>query len=220
MPCELFLPQLVLNELKGTPAQKTLSQSKALIGLDGFVDTILHVVDKRESATKYSRILRMGDFAERINAAAGLSANFELVPQMVKLGGNGPIMANALNSFGTPVTYIGNLGTPGVHPVFAQFSKRAHVISLAEPGYTDALEFDDGKLMCGKLQSLGEVNWQTLMKHLPEEKLLKTMSEASLIAIVNWTMLPLMNGILQKLHSRIAPKLAGEKRWLFFDLAD
>src|ERR1043166_2075302 len=116
MARELPLPPLVFNQLKSTAKPKALSQSKALIGLDGFVDTILHVVDKRESVTKYSRILRMEDFAGRINAAAGLSANFELVPQMVKLGGNGPIMANALGSFGLPVTYIGSLGAPSLHP--------------------------------------------------------------------------------------------------------
>src|SRR5437588_3179567 len=110
MARELPLPQLVLNQLKGTAAQKALSQSKALVGLDGFVDTILHVVAKRESATKYTRMSEMLEFAKRIEAAAGHSANMEMVPQMVKLGGNGPIMAHALGSYGLPITYIGNLG--------------------------------------------------------------------------------------------------------------
>src|SRR5437660_4310353 len=109
MARELPLPQLVLNQLKGTAAQKALSQSRALVGLDGFVDTILHVVAKRESATKFTRMAKMSDFADRIRAAAGLSANFEFVTQMIKLGGNGPIMANALGSYGPRVTYIGNL---------------------------------------------------------------------------------------------------------------
>ena len=212
------LPQLVLEHLQG--ARNKLVKSNVLVGFDGFVDTILHVVDKRESSTKYTRLSKMGDFGRRIGAAAGHSANFEFVTQMLKLGGNGPIMANALGSYSTPVTYVGNLGAPNIHPVFADFAKRATVYSITEPGYTDAIEFDDGKLMCGKHESLKEINWGNLLKHLPEEKLLEVFSDSSLIALVNWTMLPFMSAILQKLLTRIAPQLKGEKRWLFFDLAD
>jgi sugar/nucleoside kinase (ribokinase family) len=212
------LPQHVLAEIAG--ARNRLSKSNVLVGFDGFLDTILHVVDKRESASKFARLLKMDDFAKRIDAAAGLSANFEFVTQMVKLGGNGPIMANALGTYGTPVTYIGNLGAPVIHPVFEHFAKRATVHSIAEPGRTDAIEFDNGKLMCGKLESLKEVNWPNLTRHIPEDQLLRIFSDSSLIALVNWTMLPNMSAILQKVLTRIAPKLAGEKRWLFFDLAD
>ena len=212
------LPQLVLEQLQG--ARNRLVKSKVLVGLDGFVDTILHVVDKRESATAYTRVSKMGEYAKRIEAAAGFSANFEFVTHMVKLGGNGRIMANAVGSYGSPITYIGNLGEPNLHPVFQNFAKSATVISIAEPGYTDAVEFDDGKLMCGKHCSLGEINWANLLRHLPEEKLIETFSEASLIAMVNWTMIPHMSAIFKKLLTEVAPKLTGKKRWLFFDLAD
>jgi hypothetical protein len=201
-------------------AAKTLAHQPAVVGLDGFVDTILHVVKQRESAAKYTRMSDMRDFAKAIDASAGLSANFEFVTQMVKLGGNGPIMANALVQLGLDVTYIGNLGAPTVHPVFADFAERAKVISIAEPGYTDAIEFDDGKLMCGKHQSLKEVDWKNLTKHLPEPRLVKLLGESKFVALVNWTMLTQMGAIWQKLLMRIAPKLKGERRWIFFDLAD
>jgi hypothetical protein len=109
----------------------------------------------------------MRDFSSVIDAAAGFSANVEFVTAMLKLGGNGPIMANALSRLGLDITYIGNLGSPGVHPVFAEFAQRARVISIAEPGYTDAIEFDDGKLMFGKHQSLRDVNWTNLVRNVP-----------------------------------------------------
>jgi hypothetical protein len=212
------LSQDVLEQLAG--ARNRLAGSNVLVGLDGFVDTILHAVDKRESAGKFTRLSKMGDFADRINAAAGFSANFEFVTQMVKLGGNGPIMANALSAYGAPVTYIGNLGAPVIHPVFADLAKRATVYSIADPGCTDAFEFDDGKIMCGKHDSLKEVNWANLIRHIPEEKLLRVFSGSTLIALVNWTMLPCMSAIFQKVLTRISPKLKGPKRWLFLDLAD
>jgi hypothetical protein len=120
-------------------AIKSLAALPAVVGLDGFVDTILHVVKQRESVAKFSRMTAMRDFSSMISAAAGYSANIEFVTAMVKLGGNGPIMANALSRLGLGVTYIGNLGAPAVHPVFAEFAQRARVYSIAEPGYTDAI---------------------------------------------------------------------------------
>jgi hypothetical protein len=212
------LPQQVAEQLSG--ARNRLAQTKVLVGLDGFVDTILHVVAQRESATKFTRMTQMEEFAGRIASAAGLSANLEFVTQMVKLGGNGPIMAHALGSYGAQITYLGNLGSPNVHPVFADLAKSATVHSIAEPGYTDAIEFDNGKLMFGKHESLKEVNWVNLIKHVPEDQLLQIFSESPLIALVNWTMLTHMTAIWQKLLTRIAPALVGEKRWLFIDLAD
>jgi hypothetical protein len=212
------LPKQVLEQLTG--AQTRLAKANTLVGFDGFLDTILHVVDKRESPEKFTRLAKMGAYAKRIDAAAGFSANFEFVTQMVKLGGNGPIMANALGTYGTPLTYIGNLGSPAVHPVFGDLAKRATVYSIADPGFTDAVEFDDGKLMCGKHESLKQVNWANLIGHIPEPKLIKIFADSQLIALVNWTMLPCMSEIFKKVLSRIAPQLKGPKRWLFLDLAD
>ena len=90
--------------------------------------------------------------------------------------------------------------------------------SIAEPGCTDAVEFDDGKLMCGKHESLKEVNWANLIEHLPEPELLKIVARSELIALVNWTMLTHMDAIWRKLLARIAPRLRGKRRWLFIDL--
>jgi sugar/nucleoside kinase (ribokinase family) len=212
------LPELLIEQISRSRGR--LARAKVLVGLDGFVDTIIHVVGQRESAQKYTRMGRMSDFGQRIGAAAGLSANFEFVTKMVKLGGNGPIMAHALASQGPRVTYIGNLGSPALHPVFSDLAKQAKVISIAEPGYTDEIEFEDGKLMCGKHESLRNVNWETLIEHVPEKRLIAMFQESSLIALVNWTMLPFLGAIWAKIQSRVAPKLTGEKRWLFLDLAD
>src|SRR3954447_4705731 len=126
------------NDLRELCAKQLLagteraSQMTAFVGLDGFVDEILHVVDKRENAEKYLRLPTIAQLGQRLSAAAGQSTNIELVSQLTKLGGNGPIMANALASFGLKVTYLGILGYPSLHPVFAAFAKRAEVHSIAE----------------------------------------------------------------------------------------
>ena len=218
MPTPRSLPKLTASQLAS--ADSKLRRSKVLVGLDGFVDTILHVVKTRVSATRYERMSAMKEFAAKIDAAAGQSANLEMVAQMVKLGGNGPIMANALGSYGAPVIYIGNLGAPNVHPVFVDFAKRARVISIAEPGCTDAVEFEDGKLMFGKHESLKNVNWANLLAHVPEKQLVEIFQQSALIALVNWTMLTHMTDIWKQIATKIAPRLTGPKRLLFIDLAD
>src|SRR5881275_1685051 len=167
---------------------KRASQLSAFVGLDGFVDEILHVVDKRESAEKYQRLPTIAQLAERLAAAAGRSTNVELVGQLTKLGGNGPIMANALASFGLKVAYLGTLGYPNLHPVFADFAKRAEVYSIAEPGYTDALEFEDGKIMLGKHQSLKQMNWENICERFGRDKFSQAFCSADLVGFVNWTM--------------------------------
>ena len=197
-----------------------VSQMTAFVGLDGFVDDILHVVDKREDADKYSRLPTIAQLAERLAGAAGRSTNIELVSQLNKLGGNGPIMANALASFGLKVTYLGILGYPNLHPVFADFAKRAEVHSIAEPGYTDALEFEDGKIMLGKHQSLKQMNWENIKARFGQEQFAAKFGSADLIGFVNWTMITHMSDIWAAVLKEICPAMKGPRRKLFIDLAD
>ncbi len=184
------------------------------------MDQILHVVDKRHSAESYQRLPTIAKFAERLAAAAGKSTNVELVNQLTKLGGNGPIMANALASFGLQVTYLGALGFPEVHPVFADFAKRASVHSITEPGRTDALEFEDGKDMLGKYESLNEVTWENVKARFGQEKFSAAVRGADLVGFVNWTMLAHVNELWSAILQEICPRLTGPRRKLFIDLAD
>jgi len=200
---------------------QTLSPHLVTIGLDGFVDEIVTVVDKRESVARFTRVPTIASLSRRIAGAAGKSSNIELVVDRTKLGGNGPIMANAMAAFGLQVNCIGSLGFPQVHPAFAELAARATIYSVANPGLTEALEFEDGKVMLGKHQTLKEVNWNNLMERVGKERLVTLFSQSSLIALQSWTMLPLMSEIWEHMLAEICPKLApGRSRIVFFDLAD
>jgi sugar/nucleoside kinase (ribokinase family) len=192
----------------------------AFVGLDGFVDEIVHVVDKRDSAGDFSRLPTIAALAKRLAAAAGRSTNVELVTTLTKLGGNGPIMGNALASLGLRVTYLGTLGYPNMHPVFVPFSQRAEVYTIAEAAHTDALEFDDGKIMFGKLEPLKEVTWDNIQKRFGRDKFEKKFRSADLVAFVNWTMLPYMSDLWDSLLKELCPAVSGTRRKMFFDLAD
>jgi ketohexokinase len=213
-------------ELREQCAQRLLAGATAVgrmtafVGLDGFVDEILHVVDKRESADSFQRLATISKLAERLAAAAGKSTNIEIVNRVTKLGGNGPIMANALASFGLKVTYLGTLGWPNLHPVFADFARRAEVHSIAEAGHTDALEFDDGKVMIGKILSLNDVNWPNIQSRFGRDQFAAKLSSADLVGFVNWTMLTHMGEIWEATLKEICPAMNGKRRVMFFDLAD
>jgi len=210
-----------LKQLRISLEQVGGRQLSAVIGFDGFVDTIIDVVDKRHSFSDYTRIPTIADFGARISRAAGLSTNIEFVPKTQKLGGNGPIMANAMLSMGVKVSYIGALGKPTVNPVFQSLVDGCErVVSLAQPGLTDALEFNDGKVMLGKITSLNEVTWEAMVEALGEEQIKELFTSRDLVATVNWTMMPYMNQIWENLLRVLPANDSPNRPILFVDLAD
>ncbi len=191
----------------------------AVIGLDGFVDELVSVVDTRVDADTFRPIETISRFADRIAAAAGLSTNFELVTRQIKLGGNAPIMSLAMARQGAKVTCVGALGEDDIHPAFQELAAEARVISLTAPGYTHALEFDDGKLMFGKVQSLNAVTWERLLERVAEPGLAPMYEDADVIGFVNWTMLPYATDIWRRFAAEVLPRLT-RRPIAFFDLAD
>src|SRR5262245_18313150 len=85
-----------LTSRKLLAAAPQLANLKATVGLDGFVDEIIAVVDKRKNHEHYEPVRTIDDLGKKIRNAAGESSNYELVVKRMKLGGNGPIMANVL----------------------------------------------------------------------------------------------------------------------------
>ncbi len=201
-------------------AAATLPSITATIGLDGFVDEIIAIVDKRQGFEKFDAIPTIEVFGRKVLAAVGQSANFELVVKQMKLGGNGPIMANALAAAGLAVNYIGAVGFPTLHPVFEEMARRAKVISIAEPGHTDALEFNDGKLMLGKYSHLTDVNWANLMLRVGRDALADMVAQSKVFGFVNWTMLPFLSDIWAQLLASGFLRQGGIRRIFMVDLCD
>lgn len=209
----------VAGELEERAVQ--LAQTHALLGFDGFVDSIIRVVDKRLDANRYEPVASIEAFGKKILAAAGMSSNYELVVQQRKLGGNGPIMAAALARAGLRVSYIGALGFPRLHEVFQELAQQARVISIAEPGLTDALEFTDGKLMFGKHDWLARIGWNEIVERVGLDVLRSLLEQAQLIAMVNWTMMPGLSEIWRNLPGILSEEgMASNRKVIFVDLAD
>ncbi len=195
---------------------------KMVIGFDGFIDEIIHVVDKRMDSVNFSRIETIETLAKRIDKASGLSTNIELVPVQKKIGGNGPIMCNAMAKHDASIEYIGALGIPSIDDIFRAMADNVTLHSIATAGHTDALEFDDGKILLGKMTSLNDVNYENLIEKIGKEPLINLLGETDLFATVNWSMLPHMTELWKKLLSHIIPQIPKKVRKpiFFIDLAD
>ena len=199
----------------------TNNNIKAVLGFDGFVDQILHVVKTRTDANNYIRMNTLKEFGEFICNAAGLSANVEFIPIKNKLGGNGPIMSNALSTYNLNVTYIGAVGENSINPVFNEMSEKSTVLNISNPGLTDAVEFLDGKLMIGKRECLKDINWIRIKEKIGLESLTSIFDEANLVGLENWTMIPYMSEIWDGLINEVLPNLKSKtNKYIFFDLAD
>jgi sugar/nucleoside kinase (ribokinase family) len=198
--------------------EEKFREQTVIAGFDGFIDEIIHIVDRYLDKVNYERIETISDFAGKINQAAGLSTNFEYKTMQKKLGGNGPILGNALLSQGNKLHYIGALGKTTIDPIFADFADKCEtVVSIADPGYTEALEFSDGKLMMGRVDCLNEMNWENIVNFYGNETQLgELITTADLLCCTNWTNLYKMNSILIGMRSmNITGRIP-----LFIDLAD
>ena len=200
----------------------TPSKHRTLAGLDGFVDTIVHVVDTRKNPDEYERVKMLTDYGNKFIAAAGFSMNIEMVPVTAKLGGVATIYANALKEQGYQVTYIGALGKKNVHPIFQDFADAAEeIISISEPGMSDAVEFHDGKVISSKLEPLKDVNWTELMKHTTPEHLAHIFDRSEFLMFADWTLLINVMSIWNGVVRDVFPLMENEQRRPFmFDLAD
>lgn len=201
---------------------------RSLVGFDGFVDSIIHVVDQRHSMAPddFKRLATIPEFAARCGAAANRSANIELVVTDTRYGGNGPLLSSALGALGSPVTFIGavSLGDNWntLDPVYEPFAAKCDtVIPLCPPGRTDALEFEDGKIMLGKPAAVQHATWDRIKETVGLKKLIGMVDAVSLISVVNWSLAGGVEGIWEGLSREVLPELSDDRpRRMFIDLSD
>ncbi len=195
---------------------------RALVGFDGFVDHIKHMVASRSSMVRaeYERIRSIPEFAARCAAAAGKSTNIEQVLIESRFGGNGPLLAGALASLGMPTTFIGAIGDGVVEPAFEPLARRCEeAIPICASSHTDCLEFDDGKLMFNDTSNVQGVTWERVLERVGRARLIGLVARSSLLGVVNWSLLGGVESIWRGLSRDVLPGLDGDRR-MFVDLSD
>lgn len=217
--------EAVLEKTREILEKADRKKQHGFAGFDGFVDEIVHMVDQRFDRQHYSRINTIEEYSKRIAKAAGLSTNIEAAVVYKKLGGNGPIFTDALRRQEIQLSYMGALGYPHIKSVFQDFAGAGgSTLSISEPGYTDAVEFLDGKIIRSKLDSLNRLDWSVIKERKGLEYLREALKISEFAAFMNWSLLPCMNeiwqGILDEVLPYSVPETCRKKRRLFIDLAD
>lgn len=191
----------------------------AFVALDGYIDKIQKVVAHTDASNQRYYFESLDAFGEQIQQAAGKSTQLEIVSEVIKLGGNAPIMAQALASLGIPNYCLGTFGDPIIDPLFQAMDDQVQLLSVGESATTNALEFDDGKLMLSELSVFEQIDWTYIKTKIGLARLVDICKDADLIALVDWTNLPHSTAIWRGvLHDIIIPY--NLKTTVFFDLCD
>lgn len=187
-------------------------------GFDGYVDSILRVC-RKASANGASYFQRMDEWGDYLKGKSGKSCSLELRLQEEKIGGNMPIFSKALAKLGMTLNCIGAMGFPKPLPLFQDLPENCRLYSVCSPGFCEALEFDDGKVMLARNEAVDRLDFPALLKELPVPKLLELAEGSQLLAFFNWSEIKGSTGIWRGLLREVFPKLSERKR-LFLDLSD
>jgi len=187
-----------------------LGKRRALLGFDGFEDRV----------ARLNGIGSMGELSRYLAERQGMSGVLTYVERGCKMGGNMPIMANALGKLGLPCDCVGTLGEPEADGVFAAMSPNCALHTVGKPGRCMALEFESGKLMLSDNASVEELRFSDVAARIGIARLVEMHERADLICYLNWSETPGLTDIERRSLCDIWPLLSERLRTVLFDLAD
>lgn len=197
-------------------------QMCAVLGFDGFIDVVVRVVKRyeKDSVVFFERMEELADF---VRERAGKSCGLEFKTQTEKIGGNAPLMACALRRLGSDVELIGALGTPAVHPMFLKELEvePKSLYGCAAPGVATAMEFQNGKIMTGAIDSLNGLGWRQVKESVTLPGLIRLYAQADLACMLNWSEVINSNEIWEGLLREVLPAAELKPNAIAcFDLSD
>jgi hypothetical protein len=203
-------------------AEEKLSSKKIAAGLDGFIDSIVKVINYKDAGNEPVFFNTIEEFGSYISGKKGSGFSLESEELFQKIGGNMPIMSNAMACMGTQVNCIGAFGVPAIVPVFREMHSNCKLFSFTNPGFTTAIEFTDGKMMLAQMTDLNHANWNTINQALGLETIITVFKESDLFCLVNWSELDNSNEIWKGiLEDVVAAQIDTEtNKQFFFDLSD
>jgi hypothetical protein len=211
-----LLPTLIASLQQG---KATLSQKKVTAGFDGFVDTIVRIIKEKKTGRPPAYFKTIQQFGNYINDKSGASFSLEVDETGSRLGGNMPILGNALGHLGVHVNCVGAMGYPVSHAVFAELSRNCKLYSFAEPGNSTAYEFNDGKILLGQNGQLNAAGWEMIKNKIGIDTLTDLYRDSDLLCLVNWSEIDASTDIWKGLLRDVMP-MTGNKPLSFFDLSD
>lgn len=193
---------------------------KVFLGFDGFIDKIYKPM-KTKTRDITTPFRTMTEFSRYIGEKSDKSCSVDLEPMQEKIGGNMPIVANALANLGCEAICLGAMGYPEIEPMFTTMNRNCTLISVTNPGYCYALEFEDNKLMLATNTHIDCLNYQKIINSVSEVSLIKYFEQCDAFAFLNWGELIHSNDIWENILKYIIPKCKfSSKKLMLIDFSD
>jgi sugar/nucleoside kinase (ribokinase family) len=171
-----------------------------VFGFDGYLDRVRAVVGDRTDPETYDRLATLSGFRDRVDDSvrADSSLSFEWLEAGQRTGGHTCHLARAFGVWEFDPTLVGMYGDPVRDAFEAEFGDD-DLVSLGEPGVTDAVEFDDGKLMLTEIGDTMDLDWNGVDERFGHDALGERLDGAALLGVGYWSETPDLPDILDGL---------------------
>ncbi len=200
---------------------QSLDEQEVVFGFDGVVDRIRTAVATRQDAENYERMDSLEAFGTRIIDAAALdtSCSIEWICERKRAGGHTAHLGRAMERLGQRPTIIGTYGTPP-QEVFTGEYEHTELVSLGSAPITDAIEFDDGKVLLSDTRQLATLDWEGIISTVGLNSLAASIDETELLGLGYWATIPQMPSIWEGLGDDLWPRLRDPPTRILVDPAD
>jgi len=204
------------EELPTTPPN-----TRVVHGFDGYVDRVRILVESRSNKDKFRHITSLSALEERIGKSVALnnSCSIEWKERARRAGGHTSHLGRAFSTLGFNAATIGTYGSPP-KTIFEQELADCSIFSIGSPSYSDAIEFNDGKLMLNEIGSMASLDWDMLCERVGQKKLADAIDGAAVLSMGYWSTIPSMPGIWDGLRKDLWPSLSDPPETVFVDPAD
>ncbi|MCL2842807.1 MAG: PfkB family carbohydrate kinase [Oscillospiraceae bacterium] len=194
------------------------SNGKIVMFADGFVDEVWEIINSRTSLSQFTLYQQMNQFAARIANSGTGGVGLELIQKRRAFGGFTANIGYASARLGVDAALVGIYGKEALDPVFEEVGELCRVYSLDDPAVTHVFEFDDGKILMSHMEAVLDISWQRIVDTLGLETIVSLLTEADMIGVGYWSLLPAFDEIMDGVCAHIPED--GKTRRFFFDFAD
>jgi hypothetical protein len=193
----------------------------ATLGFDGIIDTVREMVAERAGPDEYVPFDRLDRLAERIadSASVDTSLAVEWIAHRTRTGGLVCHLGRAMGNLSVDPIMVGTFGDPIASEFESEFGEYRKT-SIGTPGYTDAVEFNDGKLLLTEPGTYRGLDWERVCDRVGRDRLAGFLEESDLLAVGYWAMIPGLPSILEGLAREVWPTLSSPPADVVVDPAD
>lgn len=192
-----------------------------VFGFDGVIDTNREIISERRNSDTYTTMRSLREFRENIDntLASRSSMTEEWITTGKRIGGHVPHLSRAFGKLGLTVIAVGTFG----HPPRKEFVKdigEHTLISVGEPSFCDAVEFDTEKLLLVEPGDSVNLSWEQMSKVVSTERLTGYIDGADVLSTGYWALIPDLPRVLHNLVEQRWNRMEDPPKAIFIDTGD